>query len=144
MQLKKEFHHVKMKEDETMSAYIARVKTLATNLREAETESSDEDVAYVSLAGLLDSYESLNMSLASLPNNKFTSTEVKRVLLTEYDRRKTRQDEVSTSKEALQTKKSDRKMSKVIYHNSNGNKQKSVVYYRCKKVGHIFKNCRVK
>jgi len=97
------------------------------------------------LAGLPDSYEDLNMSLVSLPDDKFTSTEVKRVLLTEYDRRKTRQDvEVSISKEALQTKKSDRKTSKVIHHNSNGNEQKSVVCYRCKKVGHISKNCRVK
>lgn len=66
-------------------------------------------------------------------------------MLTEYDRRKTRQDvEMSTSKEALQTKKSDKKTSKLIHHNSNSNEQKSVVCYRCKKVGHISKNCKVK
>lgn len=52
-----------MKEDETMFVYIVRVKTLATNLREAGAEPGDE-VAYVLLAGLPNSYEGLNMSLA--------------------------------------------------------------------------------
>jgi len=32
------------------------------------------------------SYENLNMALASLSDDKFTSAEVKRVLLAEYDR----------------------------------------------------------
>lgn len=81
MQLKKEFYHIKMKNSETMSSYVARTKIATANLKQAGSEVKEEDLAYVILAGLPNTYENLNMALASLPNNRFTSTEVIRVLL---------------------------------------------------------------
>lgn len=65
-----------MREDDTMSTYISKIKVLANNLREAGLEPRDEDLAYIILAGLPDSYENLNMSLAGLPDDKFTSAEI--------------------------------------------------------------------
>lgn len=75
-----------MKDIESMSAYISRAKIVAKNLTEAGAEVKDEDLAYILLADLPDSYENLNMALA-LPDEKFTSTEIKEALLAEYDRR---------------------------------------------------------
>lgn len=62
MQLKKEFYHIKMKDDETMSSYVARAKITVTNLKQAGSEVKDEDYAYALLAGLPNTYENLNMS----------------------------------------------------------------------------------
>ncbi|KAK2577711.1 hypothetical protein KPH14_007152 [Odynerus spinipes] len=50
-------------------------------------EMKDEDLAYAMLSGLPDSYDSLTMSLANLEDQKFTSTEIKKSLLMEYERR---------------------------------------------------------
>lgn len=36
MQLKKKFYHIKMKDDETMSSYVARTKIGTANLRLAQ------------------------------------------------------------------------------------------------------------
>jgi len=102
MQLKKAFYHLQMKGDEHMSAYTARAKVAATNLRDANAEVKDEDFAYTILTGLPDDYENLNMALASLPDDRFTSAEITRVLLAEYDRRQSRFDvKTDSSKEAL-------------------------------------------
>jgi len=102
MQLKKAFYHLQMKHDEQMSSYLARTKIAATNLREAGAEVKDEDLAYAILAGFPDSYENLNMTLASLPDDKFTSAEINRVLLAEHDRRQSRfGDKTESQKEAL-------------------------------------------
>ena len=66
------------------------------------------------LAGLPESYESLNMSLASLPDDKFNSAEISRILLAECDRRRSRQDvETDAHKEALHvSKRNDRRPNK--------------------------------
>lgn len=130
-----------MKSDEHMSSYVARAKGAAANLRDAGAEVKDEDLAYAILAGLPDSYENLNMALASLPDDKFTSTEVKRVLLTEYDRRQSRLgDKEDPPKEALvANKKIEGRRTKVA-----GNKKNKITCYNCKRIGHIARNCRSK
>lgn len=43
--MKKEFYHLKMKDDENMPAYLARAKIAATILLEAGTEVTDKDLA---------------------------------------------------------------------------------------------------
>ncbi|KAK2574728.1 hypothetical protein KPH14_012947, partial [Odynerus spinipes] len=106
MQLKKQLYQSKMKEDESMSSYISRIKIIANNLSEAGSEVKDEDLAYILLAGLPDSYENLNMSLANLPDEKFKAAEISKSLLTEFDRRKSRNmKDDEDVKEALQTGK---------------------------------------
>lgn len=142
MQLKKAFHHLQMKNDEHMSSYVARAKVAAVNLRDAGAEVRDEDLAYAILAGLPDSYENLNMALASLPDDKFTSTEIKRVLLAEYDRRQSRlNDKVDMPKEALvANKKIEDKKGKT----TGNDKNKLITCYNCRKTGHLARDCRAK
>lgn len=141
MQLKKAFYHLQMKSDEHMSSYLARTKIAATNLRDAGAEVKDEDLAYAILPGLPDSYENLNMTLASLPDDKFTSAEIKRVLLAEYDRRQSRlDDKTESSKEALTAnKRTEEKKTKMT-----GNEKKPFTCFNCRKIGHLARDCRSK
>lgn len=91
-----------MKHNKQMSSYLARIKIAVTNLREAGAEVKDEDLAYAILVGLPDSYENLNMTSASLPDDKFTSAEINRILLAEHDRRQSRfGDKTESQKKAL-------------------------------------------
>ena len=142
MQLKKAFYHLQMKGDEHMSAYIARAKVAATNLRDADAEVKDEDLAYAILTGLPDDYENLNMALASLPDDKFTSAEIKRVLLAEYDRRQSRLDvRTDSSKEALvMNKRNEDKKTKT----TGNEKYKLLTCFNCRKVGHLARDCRLR
>lgn len=142
MQLKKTFHHLQMKSDEHMSSYVARAKVAAVNLRDAGAEVKDEDLAYAVLAGLPDSYENLNMALASLPDDKFTSAKIKRVLLAEYDRRQSRlNDKIDVLKEALvANKKIENKKAKA----TGNDKNKLITCYNCRKVSHLARDCRAK
>ncbi|KAK2578233.1 hypothetical protein KPH14_001018 [Odynerus spinipes] len=140
LQLKRELHHLKMKLDETMSAYISRAQIASNNLKEAGAEVKDEDLAYILLAGLPDSYENLNMALASLPDDKFTSIEIKRVLLAEYDRRISRKDtDNNTYKEALQIDKREN-----VRERTYSSKSKNFTCFKCNKTGHIAKYCRAR
>lgn len=82
------------------------------------------------------------MTLASLPDDKFTLTEVKRVLLAEYDRRQSRLgDKAEPPKEALiANKKAEEKRAKI----AGNEKNKSFTCYNCRKVGHLARDCRSK
>ncbi|XP_015430586.1 PREDICTED: uncharacterized protein LOC107187094 [Dufourea novaeangliae] len=90
LQLKKKLYQSRMKEDESMSSYVSRVKIVVKNLNETGCEVRDDDTAYTLLVGLPNDYENLNMSLANLPDEQFTSLEITKILLTECDRRKSR------------------------------------------------------
>ena len=131
-----------MKGEEHMSAYIARAKVAATNLRDVDAEVKDEDLAYAILTGLPDNYENLNMALASLPDDRFTSAEIKRVLLAKYDRRQSRLDvRTDSSKEALvMNKRNEDKKTKT----TGNEKYKSLTCFNCRKVGHLARDCRLR
>ena len=86
MQLKREFVRVRLKENETMASYLSRIKIIADYLQDAGSEMKDEDLAYAMLSRLPDSYDALTMSLANLEDGRFTSNEIKKALLMEYER----------------------------------------------------------
>lgn len=141
MQLKKQLYGTKMKEGDSMSSYISSIKVISNNLREAGAEVQDEDLAYILLAGLPESYETLNMTLANLPDNSFTTAEISKALLSEYDRRRSRHPEENESqKEALQIGRKPKHVSPTTFNTSNI-KQKPVFCSHCKKQGHDVKSC---
>ncbi|KMQ89263.1 rna-dependent dna polymerase [Lasius niger] len=144
MLLKREFYHIKMKDSETMSSYVARTKIATAYLKQAGSEVKDEDLAYVILAGLPNTYENLNTALASLPDDRFTSSEVIRVLLAEYDRRRSRTDDnASELMEALQNDKKS-KSHKTDKVSNTSAATKTTVCFNCKKTSHYARNCRSK
>ena len=65
-----------MREFELMSSYFKR-KNLTNNSSEAGAEVKDDDLVFVLLAGLPDSYENINIPLENQSNDKFTNSEVK-------------------------------------------------------------------
>lgn len=85
------------------------------------------------MAGLPESYESLNMSLVSLSDESFNSGEIIRILA-EYDKRRTRRaDDKNIHREALHvTKKSDKRPNTMSKY-----KTKEIICYKCEKTGHI-------
>lgn len=69
-----------------MNSYLARLKTCSDSLKEVEYEFRD-DLAYAMLSGLPDAYDGIVMTLANLDDDKFKSTEIKEILMNEYERR---------------------------------------------------------
>jgi len=139
MQLKREFVRIRLKEDETMTLYVSKMKICNDYLRAAGCDVKDEDLAYAMLTGLPDSYDALTMSLANLDEGRFTSNEIKKALLMEYDRR--------TSKNETQDTKSEVAAYQVNKSNTKQNAHKpstSHKCFKCGKLGHFAKQCRSK
>lgn len=101
LQLKKQMVSIKLEYDETMTSYIGRVKACSDSLKEAGHEIKDDDLAYAMLCGLSDTYEGIIMALANLDDAKFQSSEIKGILLNEYDRRAAK--EINSPKERKET-----------------------------------------
>nr|XP_012146120.1 PREDICTED: uncharacterized protein LOC105663206 isoform X3 [Megachile rotundata] len=81
------------------------------------------------------------MSLAGLPDGSFTSAEIIEVLLTEFNRRKTRNAKEDVDhKEALHS----RGVKQVPFKNTSFNRPKTAFYKHCEKQGHEIKNCWLK
>lgn len=137
LQLKKQMVSIQLKSDESMTSYLGRIKTCSDSLKEAGYEIKDEDLAYTMLSGLPDSYEGIVMTLANLDDSKFKSSEIKGILLSEYDRRAAKgTSETSQQKEAYhQTKKTS--------HQNPESRREERKCFKCGKQGHIAKNCRV-
>lgn len=77
------------------------------------------------------------MSLANLLDDKFTSSEVKRILLAGYERKLSKRHENETCSEALQVTNGTEIREKV----SANDKFRNIICCNCKKTGHIAKNC---
>lgn len=107
MQLKRQFVRIRLKDDENMESYSSRLKICSDYLREAGAEIKEEDLAYAMLSGLPETYDALTMTLASLEDEKFTSTKIRKALTMEYDRLMSKcKDEQQKNKiAAYQTKK---------------------------------------
>lgn len=87
LQLKMQMLSIKLESNETMNSYLARLKMCSDSFKEVGYEFRDNDLAYAMLSGLPDAYDGIVMALANLDDEKFKSTEIKEILMNEYERR---------------------------------------------------------
>ncbi|UYV62168.1 hypothetical protein LAZ67_1008103 [Cordylochernes scorpioides] len=133
LQLKKQFVNIKLQTGESMLDYLNRLKICTDHLKEAGAEVDDQDIAYSMLSGLPDSFDTLVMSFGNVEDSDFTSNKVRNTLLTEYERRSSREGASSGLGEALNFSKDDTRKT---------SRKQGVKCYRCSKIGHIAKDCR--
>lgn len=135
LQLKKQMLSIKLEPNETMNSYLSRLKTCSDRLKEVGYEFRDDDLAYAMLASLPDGYDGIVMTLANLDDEKFKSTEIKEILMNEYERR--------TLKEGGQTVEQP----KEVYHQISSkkhSKEEKRKCFRCNKIGHFANSCNLK
>nr|XP_034195290.1 uncharacterized protein LOC117611448 [Osmia lignaria] len=138
MQLKREFVRIRLKENEIMASYLSRMKICSDYLRAAGSEVQDEDLAYAMLTGLPDTYDALTMSLANLEDHKFTSVEIRKALLTEYERRMSKSEESNNQSEIAAYQTGKQKLQRNTKTNT------AFKCFQCGKPRHIATHCRGK
>lgn len=137
LQLKKQIVSIQLESEESMTSYLNRLKTCSDSLKEAGHEVRDDDLVYAMLSGLPESYEGIIMSLANLDETKFTSSEIKGILLTESERRSVKGTNIaSKQKEAYH-------QVKVTPRRTTEFKKEERKCLKCGKPRHIAINCRV-
>ena len=85
-ELRREFILLKPEEGEHMGVYIARVKKVVKDLKDAGKIIDDSEIAFQLIAFLPETYENVVIRLYALEDKKFTSETVETELLNEYDR----------------------------------------------------------
>lgn len=143
LQLKKQAYSMRLSASESMGAYINRVRSLADKLAEVGEEVKDTELAYLMLSGLPSEYDGLMTILANLDDDRFTFAEVKKVLLTEYDRRneKSHEKAIETGKEAYNIQAKQNGMSHRAAHSSQKRRRNRVTCFKCGKKGHYARDC---
>ena len=123
LQLKRKLVNIRLLEGETMTNYLGRIMTVVRDLKEADDEVKDTDVAYMMMAGLPESYDGIVVQFNTVEDSKFTSIEVKKALIVEYERRVTRSEEQDGAKGAYYTRNSggETRQSGQSLHPANAN-----------------------
>src|SRR5436190_12126601 len=86
------------------------------------------------LSGLPDAYDGIVIALANLEDEKFKSTEIKEILMNEYERRAMKDGEEHAEEQP-----------KEAHHQvKEYNKEERRKCYKCNKIGYIANNCNSK
>lgn len=84
--LRRKLHKVHLKDDETMSAFIGRVRHMAFLVKAAGGDIDDDDVIFFITAGLPPSYDSCITIIDALPDSEYNLNVVSVRLVSEYQR----------------------------------------------------------
>jgi len=120
---------IKLEVNEIMNSYLARLKTCSDSLKEVGYEFKDDDLAYAMLSGLPDEYDGIVMALANLDDEKFKCTEIKEILMNEYERL------------VLKQGGHIEEQSKQAYHQTKEHKEEKKRCFKCNKIRHLANNC---
>ncbi|KAI5637067.1 gag-polypeptide of LTR copia-type domain-containing protein [Phthorimaea operculella] len=115
---------MKLNQMESMEAYVSKISELSQQLTDIGSPLDDDFVAVIMLSGLPDSYDPLIMALEST-NTTLTSEKVKSRLLQEQSRRDDKTENSDLGALAVQKR----------------NDGYGVRCHRCKKIGHMKKDC---
>lgn len=125
---------IKLESNETMNSYLTRLKTCSDSLKEVGYEFRDNDLAYAMLSGLPDGYDGIIMALANLDDEKFKSTEIKEILMNEYECR--------TLKEGGQTEEQPKEAYQI--NSKEHRKEEKIKCFKCYKIEHLANSCNSK
>ncbi|GBL72856.1 Retrovirus-related Pol polyprotein from transposon RE1 [Araneus ventricosus] len=84
--LRTKFLNILFLPSDTISSYIGKISQAAKDLENAGKVIPDDEIAYQMLANLPRSYDNIVMQLYQLDDKNFTSLNVQKSLLAEYDR----------------------------------------------------------
>ncbi|GBN17797.1 Retrovirus-related Pol polyprotein from transposon TNT 1-94 [Araneus ventricosus] len=136
--LRTKFLNILFLPSDTMSSYIGKISQAAKDLENAGKVIPDDEIAYQMLAKLPRSYDNLVMQLYQLDDVNFTSLNIQKSLLAEYDRVTVREKSEARPKEpAVFSIESDVSRKK----NSTKEFKERRKCFFCGTVGHIRKNC---
>ncbi|GBM24386.1 hypothetical protein AVEN_167621-1 [Araneus ventricosus] len=84
--LRTKFLNILFLPSDTMSSYIGKISLAAKDIENAGKVIPDDEIAYQMLANLPRSYDNIVIQLYQLDDKNFTSLNVQKSLLAEYDR----------------------------------------------------------
>jgi len=122
---------IKLEQNEIMNSYLARLKICSDSLKEIGYEFRDDDLTYVMLSGLPDTYDGIVMTLANLDDQKFKSTEVKKILMNEYKRRAMKE-----------SGHAEERLKKEAHHQTKEySKEEKRRCFKCNNIGYLANSC---
>ncbi|XP_054721312.1 arylsulfatase I-like [Uloborus diversus] len=95
--LRSEFTKLNLKEDENISVFIGRIFRAAKDLESAGRKVEDDEIAYQMLCNLPPKYDNVVIQLYQLSDESFTSENVRKALISEFDRLQHRENPKETS-----------------------------------------------
>ncbi|PSS08215.1 Endonuclease [Actinidia chinensis var. chinensis] len=147
--LMKRLFNMKMANDGRVAEYLNDFNTITSQLESVTIIFDDEVRALFILSGLPDSWDSLVMAVSnSSGSSKLKYDDVVGIILSQELRRKssgaaeTLRSALSTERERLTNRGSNKSRSKSRRKKSKGPREKDAEYHNCGKKGHFARNCK--
>ncbi|GJF00313.1 hypothetical protein PsYK624_165980 [Phanerochaete sordida] len=143
MSMRRRFHSVKLKPDQSMASYIAEVRTLAQRLRALGVTVNDEDIILALTMGLPRAYDMFVVTLDAMPTDELTLPNVISRLLNEESRHVA----VATAEETLEESAAAAVTKAAAKRTAPSNAADAAVRlaritcYNCGEKGHYQANC---